>query len=305
MIDRIGITIGIDSEDKYKMVYSQLYSMTDEQKHFVPNGKIIVRKGKYTTRLDYYPAYGKSKSERRKIADITIGANKIEGMLGLYRHLTLTLYPQNFRDEEFLRFQEMLSLLLPDYDYAKLFELGKVNYLELAVDNYSHKCHSFLPYRKGCVNSEIFKESTGHLGTTYLGSKKSDIRFRIYDKNKCLIDKGHEPATKSFPNTRIEVALRRTGLRPKELLALDNPFTKLRIADLDQLLALSAALDWQQFLDDARTNGVPYALSKQPNKRRKFRGMIDSVQVGWWSPESIWKDLPKALAKIAPQPSMF
>jgi hypothetical protein len=92
VIDRIGITIVIGSEDLYKMAYSQLYSMQDEQKHFVPNGRVIVRHEKYKTRLDYYPAYGKKKGERRKCAEITIGANKIKGKSGLNRHLTMTLY---------------------------------------------------------------------------------------------------------------------------------------------------------------------------------------------------------------------
>lgn len=286
------------------MAYGQLYSMQEEQKEFVPNGKIIVRKAKYTTRLDYYPAYGKKKSEHRKIADITIGANKIKGIPKLYRHFTLTLYPPKFCGEEFLRLQEMLSMLLPDLNHVKLFEFGKVTYLELAIDSHSHKCHSFVPYRKYCTSSRIHKEPSGHLGTTYLGSVTSNLRFRIYDKNKCLSDKGQTPVTKSLPTTRFEAVLRRTGLRPAELMELDNPFTKLHIADLDQMLALSGAPDWQQFLVDARWDGVPKALSKQPKKRKQFRGMIDSVPVGWWSPERIWNHLPEALSKITPQTYM-
>ena len=79
MIDRIGITGVIQSEGLYKHCYGQFFTMKDEQKQLLPGWKIIVRKSKYSTRLDCYAAYTWKKAGRRKIADITVGANKLPG----------------------------------------------------------------------------------------------------------------------------------------------------------------------------------------------------------------------------------
>ena len=302
LVDRIGITGVIPSVEMYKHVYGQFFTMKDEQKLLLPGWKIMVRKNKYSTRLDCYAAYTWKKSGRRKIADITISVTKLSGKKTPHRYMTLTLYPSQFQADEFEHFKSVFDMLFEPITYLLLYQTGKVNYLELAADWLSRKHHSFLPYRKYCTKSEIYKEGDGYLGSTYLGSKISDLRFRIYDKQKQLNDTGKSTFTKVLPHTRIEAAMRRMGVAPADLIQMKNPFKKLLIADLAEAKSASPDADWQAFIVESLTHeGVPDALSKRPqNVRKKYLAMLDKRQVSWWNPDKIWTELPLALKRVAP-----
>ncbi len=301
LIDRISMLVELGSEELYKFVYAQLHGMQDEQASLLPTGKILVRYQKYKTRLDWYPQYTHSRSGRRKIADIEIGATKIKGQVALYRFLKVTLYPSQFRSDELAHFRFVFDTLLQEFTYAGLFAHGKVTSLELAADTLSHQQHSFLPYRTHSRASSIFIQDDGHHGTTYIGSNISALRFRIYDKRKQLHDTGKATFTKLMPHTRIEAAMRRLGVSPANLLVLENPFAKLRIADLAKANALFSNGDQIAFLSECMTYGVQSALAKRSKHHRaKYRGMLDSIPVTWWHPDEIWKDLSQALAVIAP-----
>jgi hypothetical protein len=300
LVDRIAITVVIGGVDLYGFVYGQLFAMQDEQEQLFPCGRIRLVKKKYVTRLDFYPVY--KKSDRRRIADITIGANKTFDGKSLHRHFTLTLYPSKFKVDEFDQFKEVLETLLPDFKYSKLFETGKVNYLELAADSFSHVNHSFIAYRKYCKDSSIYKREDGTLGTLYLGSRNSDMRFRIYDKRHQLKDTGQLVDLHKYSvHTRFEAVLRRLGCTPAMLDQIENPFTKLHIADPGS--AVSASIDplWQECLAKAKIDGMPKALCEytQP-QRKKYRAILMDSQVYWWKPESVWKGLPEALAVLDP-----
>jgi hypothetical protein len=302
LVDRIGITGVIPSVELSKHVYGQFFTMKDEQKLLLPGWKIMVRKNKYSTRLDCYAAYTWKKAGRRKIADITVGANKLPGKKTLHRYMTLMLYPSQFRAHEFEHFKSVFDMLFDPITYSLLYQTGKVNYLELAADSLSRKHHSFLPYRKYCTKSDIYKEDDGCLGTTYLGSKSSGLRFRIYDKQKQLNDTGKPTFTKILLHTRIEAAMRRMGVAPTNLIQMENPFKKLLIADLAGARSASDDEDWQSFITECLTEaGVPNALSKRPtNQRKKYLKMLDDRHVSWWHPDDLWKELPVALSRIAP-----
>jgi hypothetical protein len=302
LVDRIGITGVIPSAALYKHVYGQFFTMNEEQKLLLPGGKIKIRKNKYSMRLDYYTEYTHKTAGRRKIADITLGSYKISGKKSVDRYLTLTLYPSQFQAGEFEHFKSVFDALFEPITYSLLHHTGRVNYLELAADSLSHKHHGFLPYRKYCTKSHIHKEDDGHLGTTYLGSNTSDLRFRLYDKYKQLHDTGKATFTKVLPHTRIESVVRRLGVAPADLIEMENPFKKLLIADLVKAYSASKDADWQNFISESLTEeGVPYALAKRPmNKRKKYMAMLDYRQVSWWSPTGVWKRLPVALSRIAP-----
>lgn len=302
LVDRVGITGQIQGFSLYKYLQGQIRAMKEEQKTFLPTGKITTTKNKYSIRLDYYAVYTWKKAGRRKIADITLGAYKIPGKKSGGRYLTLTLYPSQFQGEEFANFKSIFSSLFDPVTYAVLYHTGKVNYLELAVDSHSHKQHSFLPYRKYCTDSKIFEETNGHLGSTYLGSVTSNLRFRVYDKYKQLLDTGKPVVTKGLPHTRIEAVMRRLGIAPVELVDIEkNPFKALRIADLQLAKSASSDNDWQMFLADSLTVGVPKALAQRPmNIRKKYSGILDSLQVSWWKPGDVWEYLPITVAKIVP-----
>ncbi|WP_220635663.1 replication initiation factor domain-containing protein [Georgfuchsia toluolica] len=300
-MDRIGITVVISGQNLYKHVYGQFYSMRDEQKQLLPEGKIKIRQNKYSMRLDYYAAYTHKKAGRRKIADITLGANKLPGKLALHRYMTLTLYPSQFQDGEFDHFKSVFDMMFDPIMYPVLFQTGKVNYLELAADSLSHNHHSFLPYRKYVTKSDIYKKGDSYLGTTYLGSNTSGLRFRLYDKAKQLNDTGKSTFTKIFPHTRIEAVMRRLGVAPVDLIKMKNPFKKMLIADLAKAQSACADEEWQNFMSESQQEGVPAALSKLPaNKRKKYLGMLDDMQVPWWNPDEVWKELPLALSRIEP-----
>lgn len=305
LVDRIGILIVIGDKDLYSFALGQLYGMAKLHAEIVPGGKIVVIKEKYARRLEYYPEYH-SKAKNRKAAEITVGANIPFGGKGsagskaLYRWFKLTLAPDEFEPGEFKHFQSMLELFLPDFNYPKLFETGKVNYLELAADTFWHPIEGLLPYRKYVKKSDIFHDSDGEPGTIYLGSPRSRQYCRVYDKKKQLLDKGKEPYHDKWHHTRIEVATRRLALSPKNLIQMKNPFPKLRVADLLKALAASTDSDWQKFIAESLIVGVPMALASRPEKREKYLAMLDQNQVDWWKPADMWTQLPGALARIAP-----
>lgn len=299
-VDRIAMTMVIVSEDLYKHVYGQLYGLQDEQAQVLPQGKIIVRNEKYSTRLDYYAAYTYKKAGRRKVADITVGANKLPGKLGLHRYLTLTLHPSQFHIGDFENFKWAFDTLFGDLTYTMMFHTSKVNYLELAIDSLSQKHHSFLLQQNYMKASSIWEEHNGHLGSTCVGSLSSNRYFRVYDKHKQLLDTGKPTVTKVLPHTRIEYVARRLGVTSADLINMKNPFLKLAIVDLADAIGVSTDKDWQDFIAESMTIGVPQALTNHPAKRKKYRGMLKKVAAKWWKPEQVWHGLAKALAVIAP-----
>ena len=300
LVDRIAITVAVGNKKLYAFAYAGLYGLVEEQSTQLPGGKIRIIKEQYLSRLEYYPEYH-SKTNNRRIADITVGANILFGGTSLHRYLTLTLYPSKFQPGDFEHFKWVVDTLLPDFSYSKLYHTSKVNYLELAADSLTHPAHSFLPYRKYAKESDIFKEGVSHLGATILGSLTSNLYFRIYNKAKQLVETGKPTFTPSLPHTRIEAALRRLGVAPANLVQIKNPFLKLQIADIAQAQAASSNEGWQQFIVESLSEGVPSTLSKQAAyQRKKYRSMLDGAQASWWNPATIWTDLEAALTKIAP-----
>ncbi len=296
IVDRIGITVKIGSQNLYKFAYGQLHLIRDEQHQLLPDGKIKLNYKKYNTRLDYYTAYSHKRAGRRKIASIIVGTSH------KHRYFSLTLFPSQFQLGEFEHFQCVLEMMLPDFHYSKLYATGNVTYLELASDTLSQSHHSFLPYRKYSNTSSIYKEKSGCLGTTYVGSNESKLRFRMYDKRRQLLNTGKPLIAEAAVHTRIEAVLRRLGRTTATLAEMPNPFEKLKIADLTQATALSNDANWQSFLADCLTaDGVPDALKKLSQYlRKKYRGMLDSVPAWWWKPGLVWGQLSLALTKIAP-----
>jgi hypothetical protein len=300
LVDRICILVVIQSKVLYHQTESQLYKFAPHKSEWVPTGDIKVFQEKYLKRLDYYAQYGYAKGSKRKIAEIKVGANFLFGGKVLHRYLSLTLYPSQFNTGEFETFKTALNLVMPEFNYPKLFHTGNVNCLELAIDSLTHRHHSFLPYRKCCRDSGIWNEDDGHLGTTYLGSVASGLRFAIYDKRKQLIDGGKGPITQILPHTRFEARMRHLGVTALELVHLENPFLKLGIADLNKAQAFSDHQDWLEFICESLYLGVPLALFLRPEKRKTFGKMLSNLQVPWWRPEQQWQGLAKALTVIAP-----
>jgi hypothetical protein len=281
-------------------VYGQLDYMVKYSAEVFPFWKILLWKVKYATRVDFYAAYTWKKSGRRKVAEIEVGPYKVGGQKSQY--MKLTLYPLHFNDDEFELFKEKFDLLMSHITYAQLYVASNVSYLELSADALSHAHLSFLPYRKYCRKSSIYKEKDGSLGTLYVGSRRGKDRFSIYDKKRQQVALGKKPLTEVMPHTRIESVRRNLGVTPAKLSGISNPFPKLLIADLDKAKALSDDEKWQAFLTECiAVDGVPSALAALPEgRRKKYRKWLDSVPAEWWKPDEIWGDLENALSKIIP-----
>lgn len=289
LIDRIHIAVSIVSSELYSFAWGQLNGIEDLKTELVPDGTIKIFKNKYVTRLSYYPI------KKRMIASIEIGTTKSK-----HRYFRLGLYPSKFQQGEFERFKEILSELLPEFKYQQLYETGKVSYIELAADSLTHAAHSFIPFRRRCNHSSIYVDKTGSKGSIYLGSVKSNLRFCIYDKRKQQLEK--KAAVTHSKYTRIESRSRHIKLSPCELLSkMDNPFTKLQIADLHIARHTSQNNEWQSFLNDCLEDGSAQALANLPKSQRaKFMKILNTTAVPWWRPNSVWGGLSKALTAISP-----
>jgi hypothetical protein len=289
LIDRIHMNKSISSEQNslYSYAWGQLIEIYELREEILPKGKITIKQGPSWTRIGYYP------QKNIKIADIEVGQRYKN------RYFKLSLYPSKFAGNDFSYLKDLINGMLPDFDYGKLFFESRVSYIELACDSLTYPAHSFIPYRRNINYSKIFNDN-GSKGTTYLGSIKSDLRFRIYDKAKQLMD-----TSKSSPHklhTRIESSIRKLKLAPSELLLkLPNPFMKLEISDIAIARSISKDLDWEFFLDMCISEGSAAALaSLTKNKRKIFISRLYAARVGWWKPDNRWSGLASALAKIAP-----
>ena len=289
LVDRIHINVGIVAADLYGFVVAQLKGMEDIQGKLVPDGKIIVTENYSWTRMDYYP------TKTKKIAEVWVGTTKTK-----HRYFKLVLYPSKFKQGQFEHFKWVLDMLLPDFKYQKLFDTGRVSYIELAIDSLTHAAHSFIPFRAMSNKSSIFVEKTGVKGSTYVGSSLSKLWFCIYDKHKHQIDKSYaaiEPL-----RTRIESRSRHIGLSPCNLQEkMVNPFLKLEIASLKKARDASKDKLWQGFLDLCLIDGSAAALAHQTKyKRTQYLKMLRAAAVPWWNPQGVWPELPRALKVIAP-----
>jgi hypothetical protein len=282
------MSVSVTSKDLYGFVIAQLHGMKDLQSELLPNGKITVRIEKYLTRMSYYP------NKKRKIAEIEIGTTKSK-----HKYFRLSLFPSQFGTGEFESFKEVLALMLPEFNYQKLYSTAKVSYIELAADSTSQAQHSFIPFRAKCNSSEIITESDGTKGSTYVGSKLSSLYFCIYDKRKQLKKKKLDTPHKI--HTRIEVRMKFIGLHPSEIeTQLANPFLKLEIADLSNARKASEDKAWQNFLDECLTDGSAEALRKHPKQRKKYISMLRNQAAWWWKPNYVWSKLANAVSIIAP-----
>jgi hypothetical protein len=288
LIDVIGITIPFDNSF-YGHVLNQFYLIKLDQKTFVPYGEVRVWKGgPYITHMSY--VVDKS---RGRMALVTIGTSKSH-----YKYLKLTLYPQKYKEEDFEIFCEVIlgELLLAPYQI--FFETGHVSYLEIAADTISHSVEEIIPFRPHTQTSFVYDDD-GLKGTRYIGSMASNLRYAIYDKNKCLLDKGQKTEYKS--RTRIEARLKKTKLTPLKLTELKNPFKKIEIADASVAHLASNSDDWKKFIYDCEEYGASVALSLLPKIVRKdFETILRGCSAPWWNADFIWSGFPQALERIVP-----
>ncbi len=286
-VDRIHFSMIIPSKLLYDVVWSQFYGFKDIASDLVPFGKIGVFKSKYNLRMTYCP------TKKRVIAVMEVGVAKSK-----IRYFKLSLFPGKCNVGELQKFKEQLAVLLDVFSFDQLYNIANVTYLELAADSRTHEMHTFIPYRRRTAMSGIWHEPDGTKGTIYLGSPRSDLRFRFYDKNRqqLAVNANVQQGTR----TRIEVAIRRLRCTAAELTEkLENPFLNLILIDTNVAEQISTDQKWQTFIGLCREVGSAQAM--QPftkHTKRRFRLMLESASAPWWNATEVWKQFPAALAAI-------
>lgn len=289
VIDRIGITVGVSSKTHYGFLISQLYGMRDIQDDLLLEGNLKITKGKYFTRLDFWP------EKKRKIAELICGSTKSS-----YLYFKLVLYPSCFRLNEFETIKSLTKTLLADWSYDDLFFTGHVSYIEIARDFLNKDFSDHLPHYPNAQKSKIYIDKKGIKGSKYIGAVSSSKRYCVYDKAKQLLEKKGGSNFKKL--IRIEARRRKTGMKPFELLeGLGNPFKGLQMLSIQKLTSCSSDDAWKAFVDQCQHVGTALALGACDQQTKKiFESRIASASVEWWDASKAWDGWPSAFAAILP-----
>lgn len=291
IVDQIEYTVKVMSDDLYGFLCSVPDGWKAIKEDLVPKGNIIVEKGHYSTRMKYYSIKGKL------TAVVLVGTTKSKS-----RYFKLVLHVGKASDLELAVFQQQLGLLAPEMEYSKLFDTARVTRIDFASDSFSHLHQSAIAFRPHSTCSGVWLDKMSAPGTLYIGSKASDLHFRIYDKKRQQ-EQTKKTAVPWAKWLRIEAEIRRPGCSGSELgSAIDNPFQGLGFADVASAHAVSSDADWQYFLGLCLAVGSPMALAETKDKSTKklFRARLLESAVSWWKPVEVWTKLPQALSRIAP-----
>lgn len=289
VVDRVGMTVGVGGGNSYAFLIAQMDDLLDNSMGLLLGGKFTIVKEKYSKRLNFWP------EKKRTTANIEVGVTKSK-----HKYFKLGLYPSKFRDGDLDKIKFILSTLFSDWSYEGLFASARVSYIEIAHDFLNKDTAFYLPYHSASRTSEFHKNPDGSNGSAYLGSKKSSKRYCVYDKAKQLIETQGKSNLKK--RMRVEVRLRKTGLKPVQLVdGLENPFQGLELLDVQTLVDLSDEAAWVDFVQACRCVGTASAL-KQCNKklRKLYKARLESAKVGWWDANQWWSKWPSAVAAIQP-----
>ena len=179
---------------------------------------------------------------------------------------------------------------------GEFWHSGKVTRIDLAADIIGRSLGDLALWPKNTVKAAgHWSTNSVGLETIYLGSKKSKCSWRCYDKAK---EQGIAADTKW---TRIERIIGNMSLPLNELNTMPNPFERIHITDISQLVSKPeiSTSAWNLFKVVAAINGVPQALMCLDDKERKAAKLIlKANNKNWWSPEQIWSQFPNALKLI-------
>ena len=230
-----------------------------------------------------------TKEPNQTLARISVGSTETKTL-----YLAWEIYPHALQHpqhrQSFTAFNDYIDLLFGEnFNYNHAYELGKVQYIELAKDYLSNVQTKIIPHSSSCKSSNIFPGTANQ----YIGKK-----YVLYDKKQQL-QQVKNLNTNWETVFRIEAKARRTGITPCQLLTLPNPFQGLELASLAPARAILDPL-WHQFLDNAQKCGVNDALTTQSEQtRKKFRSLLRSCAVPWFKPEHLWaSEWPKAVQAL-------
>lgn len=266
-------------------------------------GIITYHPGKYRARLHY------SLGKNQAIAEVEARANPNMTCSFLFE-----IFPHRCTGTRFREFHDAVTNLLTDetFNYENVFENGHVQKVEYAVDFLSVPVDSFLawtPRSRYSYNHPLNLSHTEH-GTRYIGSRRSPLLFKTYDKAKELAEYGlYNPHA---IRTRLEAILFEPKvpgslvqrLRPSQLDQQLNPFRHLQVADLYKVVELPLNEDWKWFLGlslDSGAAGAIQATFGTRKERLEVRQMLRQCAADWWNPASVWEGHEQANSMISPK----
>ena len=280
VIDRIEVIIYIPDADHYRYLYRTMWDLKSE-------GRAKTWRNKFQTRSTI--ALSSSESLFMEIG-------------GTHRknYVKFGWQPDALNDEAWLELYALCATLF-DFGYLTLFNDAKVTYIEIAADYRYINITNLLVFDARVKNSTILPSFPEPVQTIYIGHRKhSPRRFCIYNKARQL--RKVKDTEVDGELTRIETRLRRTGLSPRNLNELTNPFTTLSVCTKLESRALLPSQRFAAFMDQCDERGANAALHKCSLARRKqFSGILRRASCDWWQPETLWERWPQALQVLAPR----
>lgn len=266
-------------------------------------GRIRYSTGDYRSRLHY--GIGKRKS----VASVEVLSNKNGTYSFLYE-----LWPHRCTLERFREFHSAVTGLLVDdiFDYEDVFNNGHVQRIEYAIDFIAIPVDSFLAWTPRGRLSNNYQENSSHTeqGTRYIGSRRSPLCFKSYDKAKEMEKYGlynEYPIRSRIETTAFEPKIPGSlvqRLRPSQLNQLTNPFQQLEVADLYKVVELPLTEDLKWFLGLALYDGAAGAFQSALGTRKErleVRQMLRQCAAPWWNSDQAWEGHEQANAMISPK----
>ncbi len=180
--------------------------------------------------------------------------------------------------------------------YSDFLTKARVTRIDVAADclNVQMDDLGFLP-SKLCTCG-VFLSAKHGVRSLYIGSRKSESHFNIYDKG--LQQKAVYGVDIAVPTLRIE--RRYKGHRPLHAIAdMSNPFSslhvtssKLEISGMDKDLVAMVNLA-------AKAASLQVAVSRLSRPRRSIVAMAAKAQqVDWWNSADLWAQWPLLLQTL-------
>lgn len=303
LIDKVSFTLEITNA-QFGNIKSDLQLIAQKQKESVIEGKV-----RYLPEIPKYkhPKSGKLQHKYPgilyRVSDGAVALMHLHYIAGHF-YMRWTLWPHRCTGDRLARFHEVLTHHWFDYmplTYTEAFAKGRVTYMEVSTDILVRP-ESLIFWRKRSKVSDIFVDSKGKKGTCYIGSNKSDLYFRVYDKARQLKETQNTGNFSYY--TRAEAVLQKDRLKipASELQNIPNPFLTLYAAFAIDCKNLDSGKEWQEFLNIVLEKGSPTAFAGHDEAtRKKFARNLTKCAYNCWQPQKFWLDFPAVASKITPK----
>lgn len=204
-------------------------------------------------------------------------------------------------------------------DATEIIRQSNITRVDIAVDLYGIDINDMLYFSSRPIDSSSWgkmfkhgKEVHYRLESQYIGSIKSDLYFKAYDKRAERITKSRGKDVPHKSITRVEAHIKpritkldggKTSLQLNNLELMVNPLNKLSITGIPVPGADDGSFALFVLASQHAGAQTALALIKNPKKRALYRKHLLGQAVSCWTPEEYWKRaiiaLRKALVSLA------